>query len=99
MVVSDIKLGDLTGVDILKKAKEVNSGIEVILMTAYATVETAVQALRLGAFDYIQNVITSYSIHYTKLYEKFSTRGYNTALLLMRVYRFPILTSRKRWNR
>ncbi|OGP99940.1 MAG: hypothetical protein A2Z40_03040 [Deltaproteobacteria bacterium RBG_19FT_COMBO_60_16] len=54
VVVSDIRLGDLTGVDILKKAKEVNSETEVILMTAYATVETAVQALRLGAFDYIQ---------------------------------------------
>ena len=54
VVVSDIKLGDLTGVDILKKAKEINASTEVILMTAYATVETAVQALRLGAFDYIQ---------------------------------------------
>jgi two-component system response regulator HydG len=54
VVVSDIRLGDLTGVDILRKAKEVNSRTEVILMTAYATVETAVEALRLGAFDYIQ---------------------------------------------
>lgn len=54
VVVSDIKLGDLTGVDVLNHAKEVNSGTEVILMTAYATVETTVQALRLGAFDYIQ---------------------------------------------
>jgi DNA-binding NtrC family response regulator len=54
VVVTDIRLGDLTGVDVLKKAKEVNSETEVILMTAYATVETAVQALRLGAFDYIQ---------------------------------------------
>lgn len=54
VIVSDIKLGDLTGVDVLNHAKEVNSGTEVILMTAYATVETAVQALRLGAFDYIQ---------------------------------------------
>jgi two-component system response regulator HydG len=54
VVVSDIRLGDLTGVDILKKAKEVNSETEVILMTAYATVDSAVQALRLGAFDYIQ---------------------------------------------
>jgi len=54
VVVSDIRLGDMSGVDILQKAKEVNSEIEVILMTAYATVETAVQALRLGAFDYIQ---------------------------------------------
>jgi two-component system response regulator HydG len=54
VVVTDIRLGDLSGVDILKKAKEVNSEIEVILMTAYATVETAIQALRLGAYDYIQ---------------------------------------------
>jgi len=54
VVVSDIRLGDVSGVDILKKAKEVNSGTEVILMTAYASVDTAVQALRLGAFDYIQ---------------------------------------------
>jgi len=54
VVVSDIKLGDLTGVDVLKKAKEINAGTEVILMTAYATVETAIQALHLGAFDYIQ---------------------------------------------
>jgi DNA-binding NtrC family response regulator len=54
VVVSDIKLGDISGVDILKKAKEINSETEVILMTAYATLETALQALRLGAFDYIQ---------------------------------------------
>jgi two-component system, NtrC family, response regulator HydG len=54
VVVTDIRLGDLTGVDVLKRAKEVNSETEVVLMTAYGTVETAVQALRLGAFDYIQ---------------------------------------------
>ena len=54
VLITDIRLGDMSGVDILKKAKEVNSEIEVILMTAYATVETAVQALRLGAYDYIQ---------------------------------------------
>jgi len=54
VVVSDIKLGDLSGVDVLRKAKEVNSETEVILMTAYATLDTALQALRLGAFDYIQ---------------------------------------------
>jgi len=54
VVVTDIRLGDVSGVEVLKKAKEVNSGTEVILMTAYASVDTAVQALRLGAFDYIQ---------------------------------------------
>lgn len=54
VVVSDIRLGDLTGVDVLRKAREINSETEVLLMTAYATVDSAVQALRLGAFDYIQ---------------------------------------------
>ncbi len=54
VVVSDIMLGDISGVDILKRAKEINSETEVILMTAYATLDSALQALRLGAFDYIQ---------------------------------------------
>jgi two-component system response regulator HydG len=54
VVVTDIRLGNVNGVDVLKKAKEVNLETEVILMTAYATVETAVQALHHGAFDYIQ---------------------------------------------
>ncbi len=54
VVVSDIMLGDISGVDVLKKAKEINSETEVILMTAYATLDSALQALRLGAFDYIQ---------------------------------------------
>ncbi len=54
VVVSDIKLGDISGVDVLRKAKEINSETEVILMTAYATLDSALQALRLGAFDYIQ---------------------------------------------
>jgi len=54
VVVSDIKLGDVSGVEVLRKAREVNSETEVILMTAFATLESALQALRLGAFDYIQ---------------------------------------------
>ena len=54
VVVSDIMLGDISGVEVLKKAKEINSETEVILMTAYATLDSALQALRLGAFDYIQ---------------------------------------------
>jgi DNA-binding NtrC family response regulator len=49
VVVSDIMLGDISGVEILKKAKEINSETEVILMTAYATLDSALQALRLGA--------------------------------------------------
>jgi DNA-binding NtrC family response regulator len=45
---------DISGVGVLRKAKENNSEMEVILMTAYVTLDSALQALRLGAFDYIQ---------------------------------------------
>ena len=54
MIVSDIMLGDdISGVDILKKAKEINSETEVILMTAYGTIDSVIKAMRLGVFDYI----------------------------------------------
>jgi DNA-binding NtrC family response regulator len=53
LVVSDIYLGDLTGLDLLHKIQEQDHETRLILMTAHATVETAVAAVRSGAFDYL----------------------------------------------
>jgi len=53
VVVTDLRLPGKNGLEILKEAKKVNKFISVIVMTAYATVETAVEALKLGAYDYI----------------------------------------------
>ncbi|MCK5519904.1 MAG: sigma-54-dependent Fis family transcriptional regulator [Candidatus Marinimicrobia bacterium] len=53
ILVTDLRLPRSSGIDILKKAKEKRSDITVIVMTAYATVETAVEALKYGAYDYI----------------------------------------------
>jgi DNA-binding NtrC family response regulator len=53
IVITDLFLPDITGIDILKKAKELSHAIEVILITGHASAETAVRAMKEGAFDYI----------------------------------------------
>jgi two-component system response regulator PilR (NtrC family) len=52
LLLSDIRMPDVTGVDVLRAAKELNREIVAIMMTAYASTDTAVEALRLGANDY-----------------------------------------------
>ncbi len=53
LVISDIRMPDMTGVEVLRKVKDIHPQIPVIMITAYASTETAVEALRLGAYDYI----------------------------------------------
>ena len=53
VVLMDIRMPKLDGIEALKRMRELNPEVPVILMTAYAAVETAVDALRLGAFDYV----------------------------------------------
>lgn len=51
--VLDIRMAGMTGIDVLRELKNLNPDIQVILLTAYETVETARQAIRLGACDYL----------------------------------------------
>ncbi|MFL5320919.1 MAG: sigma-54-dependent transcriptional regulator [Myxococcaceae bacterium] len=53
LVVSDMKLGSGSGFEVLRAARELPEPPEVILITAYGTPATAVEAMRLGAYDYI----------------------------------------------
>jgi len=52
-VITDLQMPGMTGLDLLAEIKRIDEQLPVILMTAYATVQTAVQAMRTGAFDYI----------------------------------------------
>ena len=52
LLLSDIKMPDVTGVEVLRAAKDINSDIVAFMMTAYASTATAVEAMRLGAVDY-----------------------------------------------
>ena len=54
VVITDLRMGDCDGIDVLRSVKERQPMTEVIVMTAYGTIESAVEAMRLGSFDYIQ---------------------------------------------
>lgn len=54
IVITDLKMPDINGIEFLKKIKKIDKNIYVVLMTAYSTVSTAVEAMKLGAFDYIE---------------------------------------------
>jgi two-component system response regulator PilR (NtrC family) len=53
LLLSDIRMSEVSGVDVLKAAKELNRDIVAFMMTAFASTETAVEAMRLGAVDYL----------------------------------------------
>jgi len=57
LVISDIVLGGSTGIDLLKRIRELNISCPVIMVTGYPNVDTASDALRFGAFDYIQKPV------------------------------------------
>src|SRR5437899_12635367 len=54
VVLSDLKMGGSDGLDVLKTARALHPTTAVILMTAFGTVNTAVEAMKSGAFDYVQ---------------------------------------------
>jgi DNA-binding NtrC family response regulator len=53
MVITDLKMPKMDGVGLLEEMKSIRSDVAVVIMTAYATIETAVAATRKGAYDYI----------------------------------------------
>ena len=53
LVLTDIKMPGMDGVELLHKALEIQPELQVVMMTAYATVETAVEAMKTGARDYL----------------------------------------------
>src|ERR671939_157889 len=54
LMISDLKMPKMTGIELLAEAKKLRPDMPVVLMTAFATVQTAVEAMKLGAYDYIQ---------------------------------------------
>jgi two-component system, NtrC family, response regulator PilR len=53
LVITDIRMKDVDGIDVLKKSRAVQPGTRVVLISAFATAETAVEAMKEGAYDYI----------------------------------------------
>jgi two-component system response regulator AtoC len=57
VVFSDLRLPGMNGVELLRRIREFDPSIAVIIMTAYGTIEGAVEAVKLGAFDYLKKPV------------------------------------------
>jgi DNA-binding NtrC family response regulator len=53
LIITDLKIHDFNGIEILKKVKESDVGTPVIIMTAFEKIESCIEAIQLGAFDYL----------------------------------------------
>ncbi len=59
LVLLDLKLPDMDGLEVLKRIRTINPWIEVIMLTAVGSIESAVKAIKLGAYDYLSKPIDS----------------------------------------
>ena len=53
MVISDMQMPNMTGIELLRNLREQDSDLLFMMITAFGTTETAVEAMKLGAYDYI----------------------------------------------
>ena len=53
LIIADLKMPGMSGLELIEKVKSQHPEIEIVMITAFATVDTAVAAMKLGAFDYI----------------------------------------------
>jgi len=59
LVTVDLKMPGFSGINVLEKVKQHDPDIEAIIITGYGSLDTAIEGLRLGAFDYIRNLSMS----------------------------------------
>ena len=58
LVITDLKMPGMTGIELLRKVRAEQPEVEVIVMTAHGTVDNAVEAMKLGAFEYLQKPLS-----------------------------------------
>jgi heterodisulfide reductase subunit A len=77
LMLLDIKMPGMDGVEVLKRVKEMRPELPVVMMTAYATVETAVEAMKMGALDYLMKPFDPDTLVplVAKIYDRIERRG------------------------
>ncbi len=58
LLLLDIKMPEIDGIEVLRRVSEISPETEVLIVTGYATIETAVEAIKLGAFDYLEKPVS-----------------------------------------
>lgn len=79
MVITDVKMPKISGLEVLKEIKKQSPQIPVIMITAYGTIDNAVEAMREGAFDYILKPFSAEILDDTVLRAIRNQTGKNTA--------------------
>ena len=105
IVISDYKMPDKTGLEVLEEVKKINPEISFVVLTAYGSVENAVKAMRLGAFDYMSKPVDldELDLMMEKIIENKNLKSEILLLKnqLQKKYKFGTLSSRIRpkWRR
>src|SRR5512133_4301469 len=53
LILMDVRMGGISGLETLRRLREMDAKVPVIMMTAYGTTQTAIEAMKLGAYDYL----------------------------------------------
>lgn len=82
LILMDIKMIKMSGIEALKKIQDINPSIPVLIMTAYASIETAVDAMKIGAYDYLTKPLDfdKLKITLTRAMEHLALKRENKAL-------------------
>lgn len=64
LVITDLMLEDMTGIDVLKASKEIDPLVMVLILTGYASLESAISAIDYGVDDYVQKTRNSKELHF-----------------------------------
>jgi len=82
IVITDLKMPEMNGIEFLKRIKEHKKDIQVMMMTAHSTVSTAVEAMKYGAYDYIEKPFDNEKILISvqRMAELIELKGENTQL-------------------
>ena len=85
VVVTDLRLPGASGIDVLRTARERDARTAVVLMTAYGSIQTAVEAMKLGAFDFLEKPLDMGRVLTLAI---ISTSGHPAALNCYRSFRY-----------
>jgi two-component system cell cycle response regulator len=84
LVITDVRLGGMDGFELMKRIKEQNEDTEVIIITSYASMESAIEAIRYGAYDYITKPFEDLdvvSVAVERAFEKIDLKNQNKELM------------------
>ena len=84
LVITDVRLGDMNGFELMKRIKEKDDQTEVIIITSYASMESAIEAIRHGAYDYVTKPFEDLdiiSVAVKRAFEKIDLKHQNEELM------------------